>query len=224
MAPIALQRNPLLAALLLVASGPQGPVVDAGTLVISRGGVAVGREEFTVRRGSSSGSDGFTITTSVRYSVPRAITLSPVVELGADSLPVQVQFDVFGDGQARVYVRFAPRRITVRQVRPSGESAREFPATGRTLVADDSVFALYAVRPAAGPLQVLTPRNGQRAPAELVSLGREQTTVQGVSHQLDHWVLRGADERHLWYDDAGRLVRVEIPALSLSAERQSPPR
>jgi hypothetical protein len=213
-----------LAALLLTASGPQGPVVDAGTLAISRGGAVLGREQFTVRRGTSSGPDGFTITTTARYSVPRAITLSPVVELGTDTLPVQVQFDVFGDGQARVYVRFTPRRITVRVVRPGGESAQELPLTGRTLVADDSVFALYAIRPAPGPLQVLTPRNGQRTPAELVPLGPERTTLQGVSHQLEHWVLRGKDERHLWYDEAGRLMRVELPALSLIAEREPAPR
>lgn len=213
-----------LAALLLTASGPQGPVVDAGTLVISRGGVAVGREEFTVRRGTSSGPDGFTIATTARYSVLRSIALSPVVELGPDTLPVQVQFDVFGDGQARVYVRFAPRRITVRVVRPSGESAWELPATGRTLVADDSVFGLYAIRPAPGPLQILTPRNGQRTPAELVRLGTERTTLQGVSHQLEHWVLRGKDVRHLWYDQAGRLMRVELPGLSLTAEREPAPR
>lgn len=213
-----------LAALLLTASWLQGPVVDAGTFLISRGGVVVGREEFTVRRGRSSGPDGFTITATARYSVPRAITLAPAVELGADSLPVQVQFDVTGETQARVYARVGQRRITVRVVRPSGEGAREFPAAGRTLVADDSVFALYAIRPAPGPLQVLTPRTGERSPAELVWLGTEHTTVQGVDHQLEHWVLRGADERHLWYDEAGRLMRVEIPSLSLTAERESSPR
>lgn len=215
---------PVLAALLLWAKGPQGPVLDSGSFVISRGGVVVGREEFTVRRGRSSGPDGFTITATARYSVPRVNTLAPVLELGADSLPVQLQFDVSGETQARVYARFGPRRITVRVVRPSGESARELPASGRTLVADDSVFALYAIRPAPGPLEVLMPRNGQRAPAELVSLGTERTTLQGVSRQLEHWVLRGADERHLWYDETGRLMRVDLPSLSLSAEREAAPR
>jgi len=212
------------AALLLLAQGPQNPVLDAGTFVISRGGVVVGREEFTVRRGRSSAPDGFTITTTARYSVPRPNTLAPVVELGPDSLPVQVQFDVSGDNQARVYARLGQRRTTLRVVRPSGESAREFPSDGRTLVVDDSVFALYAIRPAPGTLQLLAPRSGQRTPAELVSLGTEQTTLQGVGRQLEHWVLRGGDERHLWYDEAGRLMRVEIPSLSLSAERESAPR
>lgn len=221
-----MKRAPVaaLTGLLLLTQSPQGPVVDAGTLVISRGGVVVGREEFTVRRGRSSGPDGFTITTTARYSVPRVNTLAPVVELGPDSLPVQVQFDVSGETQARAYARFGQRRITVRVVRPGGESAQELPASGRTLVADDSVFALYAIRPAPGPLQVLTPRNGQRASAELALLGTERTTLQGVGRELEHWVLRGADERHLWYDEAGRLMRVEAPSLSLSAERESAPR
>lgn len=213
-----------LATLLLWAGGPQGPVLDAGTFVISRGGVVVGREEFTVRRGRSSAPDGFTIATTARYTVPRANTLAPAVELGPDSLPVQVQFDVSGDNQARVYARLGQRRITVRVVRPSGESAREFPADGRTLIVDDSVFALYAMRPPPGALQLLAPRSGQRTDAELASLGTEQTSLQGVGRPLEHWVLRGRDERHLWYDEAGRLMRVEIPALSLSAERESAPR
>src|SRR3990172_11297621 len=104
---------------------PQGPVLDAGTLVISRSGMVVGREEFTVRRGRSSGPDGYTITSTVTYPpTSPTVTFSPVVELGPDSIPVQVQFDIYGDGQSRVYVRFGPRRMTLRVVRPGGESAR----------------------------------------------------------------------------------------------------
>ncbi len=212
-----------LGALLVWAPLPQGPVLDSGTLVISRGGAVVGREEFTIRRGRSSGPEGFTIASSATYPPESpTITLSPVVELGADSLPVQVQFDVFGDGQARVYARFTPRRVTLRVVRPGGESARELPATGRLLVLDDSVFALYAIRPASGPIQTIAPRTGVRLPAELQEQGIESTTLQGVSHPLAHWVLRlGPEERHLWYDEAGRLMRVDVPALGLSAERAS---
>ncbi len=212
-----------LGALLLAADPVQGPVLDAGTFVISRAGAVVGREEFTVRRGRSTAPDGYTITATAAYPpASPTVTLAPVLELGPDSLPVQVQFDVFGDGQARVYARFAPHRITLRVVRPGGESARELPATGRTLVVDDSVFALYAIRPTPGLLQVMAPRTGARLSAELLERGTERTTLQGVTHPLAHWVLRlGPEERHLWYDEAGRLMRVDLPALSLSAERTS---
>jgi hypothetical protein len=60
-------------------------------------------------------------------------------------------------------------------------------------------------------------------PAELVALGTERTIVQGVTRRLEHWVLRGSDDRHLWYDEAGRLMRAEVPALSLIAEREPEP-
>lgn len=201
----------------------QGAVLDAGTFLVMRGGAVVGREDFTVRRGRSSASDGFTIATSVAYppTSPR-VTLSQVVEVGPDSLPVQVQFDVFGDGQRRVYVRFGPRRITVRVVRPGGESARELPASGRELVADDSVFALYALLPGPGRFQLIWPRSGGRGVAEVADLGTERTPLTGVAHELRHVVLRlGSEERHLWYDRDGKLMKVELPALGLTAERVS---
>lgn len=206
---------------LLAAAPPQGRILDTGTLVVSRGGAVIGREEFTVRRGSSSGPEGYTITSTATYPPGSpTVTLSPVVELGPDSSPLQVQFDVFGNGKSRVYVRFAPRRVTIRLVRPSGESARELPATRRMLVLDDSVFALYAVRPTPGLQYAIVPRTAGRLSAELLDRGTERTTVQGVSHALAHWVLRsGGEERHLWYDEAGRLMRVDVPALSLTAER-----
>lgn len=206
-----------------VSAAPQGPILDAGTLVISRSGAVVGREEFTVRRGRSGGPDGYTITSTATYppASPR-VTLSPAVELGPDSIPVQVQFDIHGDGQARVYARFGPRRVTLRVVRPGGESARELPATGREIVADDSVFGLYAIPPARGTRQAVFPRSGARLPAEVVDRGTERTTLQGVPRELRHDVLRlGSQERHLWYDQDGRLMKVEIPALSLMAERES---
>lgn len=225
-------RAALALSTLLAATGaraaravPQGPLLDSGTLVISRSGEVVGREEFTVRRGRSSGPDGYTITSTAAYppTSPR-ITLSPVVELGPDSMPVQVQFDTYGDGQARVYARFGTRRVTVRVVRPGGESARELPATGREIVADDSVFALYAIPPARGTRQAVFPRNGSRLPAELLERGTERTTLQGVPRDLRHEVLRlGSREHHLWYDQDGRLMKVEVPALGLIAERGPSP-
>lgn len=200
---------------------PQGPILDSGTLVISRSGQVVGREEFTVRRGRSSGPGGYTITSTATYPPESpTVTLSPVVELGPDSLPVLVQFDTHGDGQARVYARFGARRVTVRVVHPGGESARELPATGRDIVADDSVFGLYAVPPSRSALQAVFPRSGSRLPAELLPRGTERTTFRGVARELHHEVLRlGARELHLWYDSQGRLMKVEVPALGLIAER-----
>jgi hypothetical protein len=201
----------------------QGPILDAGTLIISRGGLVIGREEFTVRRGRSGAPDGFTISSAVSYPPTSAsVRLSPVVELGPDSAPLQVQFDVYGNGQSRAYARFGPRRITIRVVRPGGESARELPAIGAEIVVDDSVFALHAVAPPRRVRQAIAVRSGARLPVQIDGRGIERTTIQGVPRDLRHEVLRvGAQERHLWYDQDGRLMKVEAPGLSLVAERES---
>jgi hypothetical protein len=219
---------PRLALLLvaLLAGGrswaPQGPVVDAGAFSISRDGAVVGREEFTVRRGRPSAPDGYTIATRASYppTSPR-VTLSPVVELGPDSLPVQMQFDVFGDGKRRVYLQISPRRVTLRIVHPGGESARELPAPGPAVLVDDSVFALYALLPRGiGALRALAARTGDGSAAQIINRGEGRTTLQGVAHTLQHVVLSvGGQSRDLWYDAQGRLMRVDLPATGLVAER-----
>ncbi len=225
-------RVPPTAALLLVALAaglplvPQGPVVDQGSFTISHGGSVIGREDFAIRRGSASAPEGYTIKTTASYppASPR-VTLSPVVELGPDSFPVQMQFDVFGDGQQRIYLQLGPRRVTLRVVHPGGESARELPAAGPEVLVDDSVFALYALLPrGAGPLEALAARTGNRSPAQVIDRGEGRTTLQGVGHTLHHIVLRVGDQpRDLWYDAQGRLMRVDVPAAGLVAERTPGP-
>jgi hypothetical protein len=231
--PLAGHRVPfhleaLLSAALAVApvSLPQGPVVDEGSFSISHGGVEVGRESYTIRRGSAAAPDGFTITTSASYPAtgPRVI-LSPVVELGPDSLPRQMQFDVFGGGKRRIYLQFGPHRVTLRDVHPGGESARELPRASREILVDDSVFALYALLPRrTGHLAALAARTGDRSATEIVDRGEQHTTLQGVDLTLRHIVLLVGDQpRDLWYDAQGRLMRVDIPAAGLVAERLSAP-
>ncbi|GBD31193.1 hypothetical protein HRbin33_00141 [bacterium HR33] len=212
----------------MIAGGSYGSrnepqVLDSGRFTILRGGEIIGSEEFSLRRGRASGGEGFTLATTASYP-PRGggIALSPVVELGPDSLPVLVQFDVFGDGQRRIYARFGQRRLTLRIVRPGGEAAREYPSSGRNWVADDSVFGLYALPPkrAPGPVQLFNPRTERRVAGRLTDRGTGRVLVGGVAHTLQHLVLETENGlRHLWFDSSGRLMKVEIPAAGLTAER-----
>lgn len=200
----------------------QGSIVDAGAFVITLGADVVGREEFTIRHGRTESGDGYTISATAAYPPRRSlVTLAAVTEVGPDSLPTAVQFDVLGEGPRRVYARFGARRVTVRSVRPGGESAREFPAAGRQLVVDDSVFGLYAILPGrgAGPLDLIAPRQERRREARLSDLGTGRTVVSGVARMLRHFVLEAEGEtRHLWFDD-GRLMKVDLPAVGLTAQR-----
>ena len=94
--------------------------------------------------------------------------------------------------------------------------------TGRQLVADDSVFALYAILPLGGksPVSVIAPRVGTRSLLVLEDLGLERTAIGPEFAELRHVALRAAGaDRHLWYDSDGRLMKVEIASTGLVAVR-----
>jgi hypothetical protein len=202
-------------------------VVDTGTLFILKDGEVVGREEFTVRRGPGFGS-GYTVSTTVLYPATRPTkTLSFDVELGPDTLPTGVQIEVTGPDPHRVYAVFGVRRVTIRTVRPGREAARELPGAPRHLLLDDSAFALQAMVPRAGTggFTALAPRHDRRAAARLTGQGEARTVINGVAQTLEQLTFETDNRsRHLWYDQHGRLMKVEDLRLGLVAERREGPR
>lgn len=218
-------------ALLLVAGAMAGgsldaQVLDTGTLFISSGNEIVGREEFTVRRGQKTGP-GFTITTTAWYPPTRPQrTVSVELELAPDTLPAAFQFDVSGADPFRLFGLLGTRRVTIRVVRPGREAARELPGAARHVVTDDSVFALQALLPRTGEpnFAAFNPRQDHRAPARITWGTEERTLLAGVSRTLLRATLQlDGRVRHMWYDPAGRLMKVEDPALGLVAERRDAP-
>lgn len=205
----------------------QGRILDQGVLRVVVGGTEIAREEFTVTVGSAvAGGAGLRITATAFYPPRRTkITISPFVELGPDSMPRLVQFEATNGDHERILAQIGPRRLTIRRISSRGESAHEYPGAPRTMIVDDSVFALYAVPPgtASGTVRLVSPRRDVRADYDLTNRGVEETVVAGERMKLLHLVLtRGADVRHLWYDASGRLMKVEIPSRRLYAERVLP--
>lgn len=205
----------------------QGRILDQGVLRVVVGGTEIAREEFTVTVGSAvAGGAGLRITATAFYPPRRTkITISPFVELGPDSMPRLVQFEATNGDHERILAQIGPRRLTIRRISSRGESAHEYPGAPRTMIVDDSVFALYAVPPgtASGTVRLVSPRRDVRADYDLTNRGVEETVVAGERMKLLHLVLtRGADVRHLWYDASGRLMKVEIPSRQLYAERVLP--
>ena len=205
----------------------QGRILDQGVLRVVVGGTEIAREEFTVTVGSAvAGGAGLRITATAFYPPRRTkITISPFVELGPDSMPRLVQFEAANGDDERILAQIGPRRLTIRRISSRGESAHEYPGAPRTMIVDDSVFALYAVPPgtASGTVRLVSPRRDVRADYDLTNRGVEETVGAGERMKLLHPVLtRGADVRHLWYDASGRLMKVEIPSRQLYAERVLP--
>lgn len=204
------------ALLVLVAGGmaPQARDRDAGTFIVSVNGTVVGREEFSIRNGRAASRDGFTVTSRRLSADGGAVTLLATTELGADSLPVSAQLAEPGV-ERRTLIQVSPRRITVRTVTPAGESVREYRGGAPVLLADHEALAWFAMAPrlGGGAVTVLWPRGDRREIWEIEDRGVG-------TDSLRHMVLGTAPgEHHLWYDDAGRLRKVENPATGLQAVR-----
>jgi len=217
-------------ACLLVLAVLQAPL-DEGTFVVREDTVEVARESFRLVHGRlARGGVGWTLATTIRYDRTRpVVVLSPILDVTTDTLPATLQYDVADPRQpVRILGELGPGRFTVRFVARTTERAREFPAGGRPVVLDDSVFALYvfaAWRAAGQPgqLTAIVPRGLRREAVEIQDQGLVPTTLNHSPVTLRHITITGGPNQvvHLWLDPSARLMKVEIPSRRLSAERAS---
>ena len=214
-----------MSALLLVLAALQAPL-DEGTLLVRQDTAEIGREAF--RLSGARGGSGWTLASTVRYDRNRPIVvLNPILEIGADSLPASLEFSVADPRDPlRILGQLARGRFTVRLLGRRTERAREFPASGHVVVLDDSVFALYLLAawhagPSPVPVTAIFARSGRRELLVVQDQGVEATTVNRDPASLHHVTVRGGANQlvHLWLDRAGRLLKVEVPASRLTAER-----
>jgi len=201
--------------------------LDRGVLLIMRDGEVIGREEFAVRRGTTSATaTGLTLASTALYPATRPEhTLVSIIELGPDSFPEASRFERGNGETLRVATGIGPRRIAVRRATERGESAREHPARVRSLIIDDSVFVAFAVRPpAAGPARRLTMTGELGDQVTVTDLGITPTTVRGRSLELRHVRLEGVSGGiSAWYDAQGRLMKLTWPGRRLTAVREDLP-
>lgn len=205
--------------------------LDEGTFVVREDTVEVARESFRLNHGRlARGGIGWTLSTTIRYDRTRPVViLSPILDVTSDTLPATLQYDVADPRQpVRILGELGRGRFTVRFVARATERAREFPAGGRPVVLDDSVFALYLFAawraggpPGGGPLTAIVPRGLRRDAVEVQDLGLSTTTLNHSPVSLRQVTVTGGPNQvvRLWLDAAGRLMKVEIPSRRLTAER-----
>lgn len=203
--------------LLLVLTLPQA--ADSGLLVIRQDSTLVARESFHISPDPTSG--GWILDANVRYDRGRPVVqLVPIVQIGPDTSAVKVQFDAGDPGAPlRILGQVGRHRFTIRYLSRNQERARELPDPGRAVIVDDSVFSLLApvawlVRGGEGRVGAIFPRPGV---AETWTV-RDQGLVAGLRLLTIQSPRLGTIR--VWMDTAGRLSKVEIPRLHLSAERQ----
>lgn len=218
--------------ILLMLALPQ--VADSGILVIRQDSTLIARESFHTSPGPTSG--GWILDANVRYDRSRPVVqLAPIVQVGSDLAAVKVQFDA-GDPGSPLHIigQVGRHRFTLRYVSRSDERARELPDPGRAVVVDDSVFSLFTpvawlVRGGTGTVSAIFPRPGVAETWTVRDEGLVSTGPGsgGGGGGLDFRLRLVSVESprlgtiRVWMDAAGRLAKVEIPRLHLSAERQA---
>ena len=218
----------MIAALLLSLGLVQTPRVE-GVFVIRVDTQDVARETYTLGLGRlASGATGWTLSATTRYDEPRPpLVLSPMLEIGQDTLPVTLQFDVANPREpVRILGQLGRNRYTVRTVARSFERAREFPVRPPLVVLDDSVFSLYQIAAwFAGPrpisLVAIVPRAPRREVLTVTDAGSDSTVVNRRASRLRHITLSGGANElvHLWLDENRQLIKLAIPSRRLVAER-----
>ena len=225
----ALAATASLTALLPAALSAQSVVVDQGTFEILVGGETVGNEEFTIRR-AGMGADATVIAHAVvTLRLPDgARELRPMLQtLPSQRTATGYQLKISGAETTELTLTLADRRYVSLLRSERGEEEREFLARPETRIVEQWVAHQYHFL---GDLDdgeeawVIEPRT--RRQMALTRTGTEGVTVQVGSSPIaaQRATFRAGDEeRTVWFDDQGRVLRLAIPALSYEARRENPP-
>lgn len=218
-----------MAAALLIAlpaiAPAQRPVIDEGTLLVSRNGARAGRESFRIQAAENG-----RFLTATGQSVLGDVRITPALSVdSASGTPMLYRVEArTGSGAERLQATGRPGRLSAAFHRAGGESAKEYVLNGHVVVLDDDLYHQYALLPLlgwTGRVTVIVPRQGSQQAGTLSERGPTTVQVDGQVVPARHLVLELAGGHHdIWVDARGRLLRVAIPSRGVEAVREEMPR
>jgi hypothetical protein len=218
------------------ASAAQQPadVLDVGSFTLFVDDQRAGREQFSMRQSKSADGTTYELRSESATGDRRS-----AVRLEADSAGTPLRYSVEERTGATVSLRLGGQRVRGRFTTLSrsvtGEAAREYLLLPGTMVLERDGVLQYALLVRRTMMQlgdstslaVLTPTTNQsgRARLTLESLA-DTVVVAGSRRAARRWrvVSHDDEERLIWADDSGRLLRVRIPARRFEALRDDVPR
>lgn len=216
-----------------VGAQAQTSTLDEGSYRISIGGKEVGTETFSIRQnGTGEGAVIIAVGRIVLDAEAGAQEVSSELQVGGRTLrPAAYEVRVQGAGAERITGRVVGGRFSAQIVSPAGESMREYLAGEGAILADDGVAHHYyfmARRLEAGVtrIPVIIPRQSRQVTAQVAVVGPERITVDGqaVEARKISVTPAGGEQRMIWVDAEGRVLRMEIPASRFVAVRAELPK
>lgn len=216
-----------LAALLATAVSPvTGQVtLDEGRFRILLDGEEAGTELFTILR-DGLGTDATILATVQIDHGPGDLAMRPMLQADARLEPTSYQNVVSGARTAEVTLRRNGRRFAATILSERGEAVQEFRATTGARIVEPRVATLYwFLTPlfveTGTQIPIVEPETGGRLNLVLESV--ESTRYRLGRREVDArtGTLRTGegDVRRVWWDDDGRILRVEAEAQGFVAER-----
>lgn len=199
----------------------QVTIVDEGSFTVTRGGRA-GREDFRIVR--TTGATGPVLVASGTAILGSGRTTT-ALRTDTAGVPIAYQLEEREAGQVRerVNVQQARGRISSRAQSPRGESAREYFMKPGMLVFDEDAVHLYffvLMHPDRAAVTIVRPRTNVVGELRVSSRGEEPLEIAGASVTARHFVLSDASgSRDVWVDARGRVLRVDAPAVGMTALR-----
>lgn len=205
----------------------QGQIIDQGSFTITHNGQRAGREDFTITGTPAANPQELTAKATVVYGDRRLIP-----ELRADSLaPYDYRVEVknAGASQEKWHGSILRGRVSAKIENSRGEAAKEFIASEGALILDDDVYHQYyfvARKVTTGTVAVIIPRRNSQQMLKVASAGADRVTIGTQEIEARHLVLtdESGEQRDLWVDSKGRVLKVAIPSKGIIALRDDPPR
>src|SRR5687768_8603153 len=211
----------------------QTTTLDEGSFRISINGKEVGTETFSIRQNGTGESAVIIAVGRVVLDADRGPQeVSSELQVGGRTLrPAAYEVRVQGSGAERITGRVVGGRFSAQIVSPAGESMREYLAGDGAVLADEGVahhyyFMARRAEGGATRIPVIIPRQSRQVSAQVSIAGSEKVTVGGSSLEARRMSVTpaGGQERIVWIDAQGRVLRMEIPASGFAATRAEPPR
>jgi hypothetical protein len=224
-----------MAALILGVVAPvpvaaQGRLVDSGEFRILVSGREAGRETFSIHRQGAGQDLRFTAQCSLDAQLaegPLRMTTT-LVTLGPDRAPSGYEVKVSGSRSEEATVRRQGARYVYRRNSDAGQEMREVRVPSGAAVLEFWVthqfhFAVARYLDGSRDLAVVDPRQGR--PIQVTMEAREPTTFTLGDEAIPVSRIRIPMQSgfwEVWYDDSGRIMRVEQPLAGFRSERVGP--
>jgi hypothetical protein len=205
------------------AASAQTTTIDEGSFTVSRAG-RTGREDFRIVRVASPN----VVLVGTGTSVNGTSRVVAVLRTDTTGAPLEFQLDgrESNEPRERITIQATRDRLAARSQSPRGESAREYFLHPGMAIFDDEFAHQYYFLTLQGrdAVAAVLPRRNELAQLHVISKGDDAIEIAGARVTARHYVVSDAvSERQLWTDAAGRVLRVEAPALAFIAVRDALP-